>query len=186
MPNLRELTTAFKGVNALIRMRPDAFAFFDASRRGFWQSFWVAGALFPLWAFVLWDQLPKTQVNHPLRYAALEVAGYAISWLAYPLLMVRISDFLGRWPRYYSYMVAYNWFQIVQMLAWLPLLLLVDLGVSRGLIALIWLGTHAILLVYNWFIVRRGLEVDAGAAIALVIIDLLIGQLIDRLALALV
>lgn len=181
-----ELTMALKGVAAILGRRPEAFGYFDASPRGFWRSFRLAIALFPVWALVLADQLPRMQVDRPLRYCAFQAVGYAISWLAYPLAMVPISDYLDRWPRYYTYMVAYNWFQIVQMLVWVPLLLLVDLEASRGLIAALWLGTHAFLLVYAWFMVRRGLDVDAGAATALVVIDLLLGQIIDRMSAALV
>lgn len=186
MPNGNEMTKALKGLVALLRRQPDAFTYFDASPRGFWHSLRIAIVLFPLWLLVLADQLPHMSIADPVRYCAFQAVGYAISWLAYPLAMVMISDYLGRWPRYYTYMVAYNWFQIIQMLAWLPLLVLVDLGASRGLVAILWLATHAFLLAYGWLIVRRGLEVDAGAATALVIIDLLLGQIVDQVSTALV
>ena len=142
----------------------------------------MALAILPLWCYVVVDQMDKVSHPSPGRYFAFEAIAYAISWLAYPLVMVRICDFLDRWPRYYAYMVAYNWFQLAQTLAWLPTIVLMSLGAPRGLVAIVWLTTHGALIIYAWFIARRSLQVDAGTASALVIIDLLLGLLIDRLA----
>lgn len=178
-----ELAASIRGIGRLLRLRPDAFESFDTTPRGFWTSFWAAVFVLPLWGLLVADQMAAAHPHAPLRYAVLQFIAYVISWLAYPLLMVRISDFLGRWPRYYSYMVPYNWFQVAQTIAWLPLIVLVDSGIaSRQAAALLWLSTHAALFCYGWFIARRGLQVDAGAAVALVLIDFLLGLFIDGVA----
>jgi hypothetical protein len=182
MLTVANLMAALVGVGRLLRWRTDAFDAFDKTARGFWASFWVALIILPLWCFVVIDQMSQTSLGSPERYFAFQAIAYVISWLAYPLVMVRICDFLDRWPRYYTYMVAYNWFQLVQAIAWLPTLILISVGAPQGLIAIVWLTTHGVLVIYTWLIARRGLQVDAGAASALVIIDLLLGLLIDRLA----
>lgn len=182
MLNLRDLIAALVGVGRLLRWRSDAFDAFDKTPRGFWMSFWVAVLILPLWCYVVADQIDRTAQPLPERFFAFQAIAYAISWLAYPLVVVRICDFLDRWPRYYAYMVAYNWFQLAQTVAWLPMLILMGFGAPRGLVAIVWLTTHGVLIAYAWFIARRGLQIDAGAASALVIIDLLLGLLIDRLA----
>lgn len=184
MLRFSELAAALRGVSALLRLRPNAFELFDASPSGFWKSFWVAVIILPVWAALIADQAGAAHLSW--RFFTVQGISYAVSWLAYPLLMVRLSDILGRWSHYYSYMVAYNWFQLVQTVAWLPLVLLLDGDAPRGLVALVWLTTHGVLLTYSWLIARRGLQVEAGTATALVIIDLLLGLLIDRLADALV
>ena len=177
-----ELAAALAGVRGLVTMRADSFRYFDATLHGFWQSFWAAALAFPVWAILQAEQMAATPPHDPVRYGALQGIAYAISWLAYPLVMVRISSFLDRWPRYFTYMVAYNWFQLVQTVAWLPLMLLIASGADRDLVVLVWLVTHAALFAYSWFIARRGLEVEAGTAAALVIIDFLLGILIDGLS----
>ncbi|MDR3439195.1 hypothetical protein [Telmatospirillum sp.] len=178
----RDLALALIGVRRLLHFGSDAFGIFDASPKGFWTSFWAAALVLPVWCLVIADQM--SGMAHPslVRFVAIQAIGYAISWLAYPLAMVKICDLLDRWPRYYGYMVAYNWFQVVQAVAWLPLVLLVDLKASPGLVAIAWLTTHGVLMTYSWFIARRGLQVDAIAASALVVIDLLLSLLIDRLS----
>jgi len=182
MLSLSDLIRALVGLKRLLGMRVDAFDVFDASPKGFWASFWVALMVLPVWGLAIVDQMARVADPAPIRYVAFQIVGYAIGWLAYPLAMVRISDYLDRWPQFYRYMVAYNWFQLVQAVAWLPLLLAVDAGAPAGLVALTWLVTHGILITYGWFIARRGLQVDGLTACALVVIDLLLSLLIDRLS----
>ncbi len=177
-----ELASAVTGIRGLAAMRADAFRHFDATLHGFWTSYWAAALALPVWALLQTVQMAATPPTDPLRYATLQTIAYAASWLAYPLLMVRISSFLGRWPLYFTYMVAYNWFQLVQTIAWLPLMALVAGGADRDLVVLVWLITHGLLLTYSWFIARRGLAVEAGTAAALVIIDFLLTLLIDGFA----
>jgi hypothetical protein len=182
MLNIGKILAALVGVKRILRWETSAFDTFDKTAEGFWASFWVALGVLPLWGYVVADQMAQTLHPSPARYFAFQAIGYAISWLAYPLVMVRICDFLGRWPRYYTYMVAYNWFQLVQTLAWLPTIVLMSVGAPRGLVAIVWLITHGVLMLYAWFIARRGLQVEPSTACALVVIDLLLGLLIDRLA----
>lgn len=182
MLTIVDVVAALVGVGRLLRWRPDAFDAFDKTARGFWVSFWVALMILPLWCYAVVDQMDRIVRPSPERFFAFQMVAYAISWLAYPLLMVRICDFLDRWPRYYTYMVAYNWFQLAQTVAWLPMLVLMGFGAPRGLVAIVWLTTHGVLIAYAWFIARRGLQIDGATASALVIIDLLLGLLIDRMA----
>lgn len=174
-----ELAVALHGLRRLVRFHPDAFDFFDGTLGGFWKSFWAAALTLPVWVLLEGQQMLATPPEEPLRYAALQAIAFAVSWLAYPLLMVRISGFLDRWPRYFTYMVAYNWFQVVQALAWVPLLVLLAFDAPRELVVLVWLATHGIIFAYGWFMARYGLAVESGTAAALVIIDFLLGLLID-------
>lgn len=182
MLSVGRIIASLIGLGRLLRWREDGFDAFEPTPRGFWQSFWIALAVLPMWIYVVSDQLAR--VAHPSaeRFFAAQAIAYAVDWLAYPLVMVWICDFLGRWPRYYTYMVAYNWFQLVQAFAWLPMLVLMGLDAPRGLVSIVWLSTHAVLIAYAWFLARRGLQLDAGTASALVVIDLLLGLLVDRMA----
>jgi hypothetical protein len=176
-----ELSAVLRGLRGLAHFEAAGFAQFDTTPSGFWKSFWAAALCLPVWAIDKWEQIHTLQPNEPVHFLALHGLAYAVSWLAFPLLMVRVSRFLGRWPRYFTFMVAYNWFQVVQSVAWLPLLLLTLQGdaAPRDMVAVLWLVLYAVLLAYGWFIARVGLKVETGTAIALVLIDVLLGMLID-------
>jgi hypothetical protein len=176
------LGRALSGLRGLLLFRTDAFDRFDGTIRGFWTSFWAAALVLPVWSLAIFTAMPSADEAGTAQFVAVQLIGYAVSWLAYPLLMVRVSDYLGRWPQYFRYMVAYNWFQVAEAVVFLPPLALAAAGAPPGMVALSWLTIHGVLITYHWFIARRGLQVDAGAASALVIIDLLLGLLIDRLA----
>ncbi len=174
-----ELAGAFRGLLRIARFETDGFRYFDSTLDGFWKSFWAAALTLPIWALLQAEQMGAAHPASPVRYALLQSISYAVGWLAYPLLMVRISVFLDRQQHYFRYLVAYNWFQLVEAAAWLPLLLLIGNHAPPDLIALVWLSTHAALFAYGWFIARHGLEVEGITAAALVIIDFLLGLLID-------
>lgn len=177
----QELAAALTGVRRLLRWDETGFACFDATHQGFWRSFWAAAIVAPFTAAMLLRQVLVEPPADPVRYAALQAIGYVIGWLAYPLAMVRISQFLGRRDRYFTFMVAYNWFHVVEIVAWGPLAVVTAFGLLPGqaeaLLSILVLG---VLLAYEWFIARRGLRVEGGTAAALVAIDLLLSLIIDR------
>lgn len=182
MLTIRELLAGLVGVGRLLRLRADAFDCFDASLTGFWRSMRLAVILAPASAILVLERMAEVNPADPLHFATMQAIGYAVGWLAYPLLMVRISVFLDRGPRYFTYMVAYNWFQTAVIAMMLGLTLLAHGGLPMGLLTLLQLLGQGLLLVYGWFIARRGLLVETATATALVVIDLLLGVLIDVLA----
>ena len=175
-----ELARNLVGVGRLLRFDPKAFAAFDRTIDGFWRSFWVAAIIFPFWAYLAWEQMGAAA---PVTYALAQGIGYVVGWLAYPLLVLRLTILFDRAPRYLTYMVAYNWFQVTQT-AVLLLLILLDASnfLPRQAMAVIGLSLQGVMLVYNWFIAKRGLTIEGGTAAALVIIDFLLGLLIDGVA----
>lgn len=179
----RELAAAITGVVRLLRWDETGFACFEATLDGFWRSFWAAAILAPFTAAILLRQVALAPSDSSVHYVLFRAIGYVIGWLAYPLAMTRISQFLGRRERYFTYMVAYNWFHLVEIVAWGPLALLDAFGLLPGeaeaLLSLLILG---VLLAYEWFLARRGLRVEGGTAAALVVIDLLLDLMIDRVS----
>lgn len=183
LPSRQELTAAIAGVRGLVRLDAKALTLFDASHDGFWQSFWAAAIIAPISIALLTRQAIMAPPDSLWRFLAFQTIGYVIGWLAFPLAMVRISTMLGRGDRYYGYMVAYNWFHLVEIVLMGPLILLGVLGVLplpiESLLSLIAFG---VILGYQWFIAKNALKVEGGTAAALVVIDLLLNVLIDKLA----
>jgi hypothetical protein len=175
-----------QGLRHLAHFDERGFLFFDASRRGFWRSFLAALWCLPIWALAQYEQIHRHQDVAVAHFLGIQAVAYVVAWLAYPLLMVRLSDVFGVWPNYYRYMVAYNWFRAMLQLIWLPLLLLelVPSAQAPGMVSLFFLIVQGVELSYDWFLARRGLGVPAGTAAALAFIDFLLGLLIDQAAMA--
>jgi hypothetical protein len=173
-----------QGVRRLSRFDQVGFLFFDASRKGFWRSFGAAAVCLPIWALAEYQQTASLAHDAALRFLAIQIVAYAISWLAYPLVVLQIADWFGVWPNYYRYMVAYNWFQPLLQMLWLPFLLLEflppdDVG---GLAGPFWLALQLVQCVYGWFLARFGLGVTTSTAAALSILDMALALLIDLIA----
>ena len=181
-PHRQEFAAIFAGVRGLLRFEPKALANFDASHDGFWKSFWAAALVLPIAAAAVARQAIQAPPESLWRFIAFQTIGYAIGWLLFPFVMVRISAMLGRADRYYAYMVPYNWFHLVEIVFLGPLMLMGLSGLVPGPIeSLLSLLFLAAMLGYQWFIAKNALKVENGTAAALVVIDLLLSILLDRL-----
>ena len=173
-----------QGIRRLSRFDQVGFLFFDASRKGFWRSFLAAVVCLPIWILAEYHQAATMEPDAALRYLAVQLTAYVISWLAYPLIVLQIADWFGVWPNYYRYMVAYNWFQPLLQIFWLPLLLLEFLhnGQLGNILALLWVGLQFVQGAYGWFLARFGLGVSNSTALAMAVLDMLLALFIDQIA----
>jgi hypothetical protein len=173
-----------QGIRRLSRFDPVGFLFFDASRKGFWRSFGAAAVCLPVWALAEYQQTAHLAQDAALRFLAVQIVAYAVSWLAYPLVVLQIADWFGVWPNYYRYMVAYNWFQPLLQMLWLPLLLLEFLprGQVGGILPLFWLVLQLVQGAYGWFLARYGLGVTTSTALAMAVLDMALALMIDQIA----
>ena len=173
-----------QGVRRLSRFDQVGFLFFDASRRGFWNSFAAALVCLPIWVLAEYQQTAALEHAAALRFLAIQIIAYVVSWLAYPLLVLQIADWFGVWPNYYRYMVAYNWFQPLLQLLWLPLVLLEFLppGDVAPVLGLIWIVLQLIQGAYGWFLARYGLGVSNSTALAMAVLDMALALMIDQIA----
>jgi hypothetical protein len=183
MISSREFGNAIIGVRHLVRLDVRGFAFFSATLDGFWNSFWAAAILAPFSAAMLIYQITTEPPQSIWRSVAFQAIGYVIGWLAFPLMMVRICKFLGRGDRYFIYMVTYNWFHLVEIAVWGPVLILGMIGVIPPIaLTILSVAALGILLFYEWFVARRALAIPGMTAAAIVAIDLVLGLIITRLA----
>src|SRR5438874_1600778 len=89
------------------------------------------------------------------RIVIVETIGYVISWVAFPLLMLPLSRWLGREDRFLAFMVAYNWSQLPQT----ALFVILAANSAAGLLphALAQFADFAAavaVLLYEWYIER--------------------------------
>lgn len=180
MLSLAELARALEGIVRLIQCDPKAFSRFDATPQGFWQSFWAAGLYLPFWILLVVGQTKGPVISSQFLVAML--IGYALGWVLYAYAIIWISDFLKRFQCYYRYMVAYNWFQLAQIIVWIPLAALARSDVlEQQELALLWIAGYLTILYYSWRIARYGLKISPQAAALVVAADFVLSLAIAGL-----
>jgi hypothetical protein len=175
---------ALAGSLRLARGEPGGLSFFDRSLDGFWRSFRAAVICYPLYLVLLSMRVSVAdwQRSGGWRIVVVETIGYVIAWVAFPLMMLTVTRWIGRAHRFFDFMVPYNWCQVPQS-ALFVLIGLVSAGGALGVrvSAAIEIGAAIATLVYEWFIARVALSTTGLAAVFVVLLDLVLGALINRI-----
>jgi len=180
-----EVQLAVGGALRLARGDRRGLGFFDASIDGFWRSFRAGLICYPLYLLLLSFRIAGSTwaASGPVPILAVETIAYVISWVAFPLLMLPLARWLDRENRFLAFMVAYNWSQIPQA----ALFVLIGLDGAAGLLpppVVQVAGLLAVIavLVYQWFIARVALAITGAQATLVVIIDVVLGTMLGRVA----
>lgn len=187
MITVREVSHGLFGAWRLAHLDPSGMRFFDATITGFWRSFWAAAIVAPVYIVMIGVRLSaREEIADPVRIVLIEVIAYIIAWTAFPVVAWQIVLVLGRAGRYIAYIVAFNWGNVLQVAALIPVMLIGATGILPDVLTQI-LGFAVLLalLFYHYFIARTALGIDAIPAIGLVLMDLLLTILRERAALAL-
>lgn len=180
---LREVAFGLFGAYRLARFDALGMTFFDTSITGFWRSFFAAALVAPLYLTMLFSQIVAGDVIAALpRFFIVQAIGYVILWVAYPLLMIPVTDFLDRGNKYLGYIVAYNWSAVWQQLLFVPLTVLGRAGVlSPELGILLTIAAFIYVSAYIWFVALAALEIPGLVAFAILAGDLFLSFLIQLL-----
>jgi hypothetical protein len=148
-----ELVRAIHGALRLARFDPQGFNFFNRTLEGFWRSFFAAVLVGPMQLLLTFEVASTSDGTARLGDGwLLGLLAFVVHWLAFPVVMLSVVDWLDRRHRYFVFMVALNWSNVVQVL----LLLFVYSPVVSGLLPpevtrLVGAGAVAFILVYEWF-----------------------------------
>ena len=157
---------------------------FDHSLDGFWRSFRAAVISYPLYLVLLAMRVSMAEWERSggWRIVAVETIGHVIAWVAFPLLMLEVTRWIGRAHRFFDFMVPYNWCQVPQSVLFV-VVGLVSAGemLSSQVTEVIDVAAAIATLVYEWFIARVALDTTAAAAVFVVLLDLVLGVLISRM-----
>jgi hypothetical protein len=172
------------GAYRLARFDAGGMDYFNASVTGFWHSFLAALLVAPLYLALLAVWYPDlAPPPNPLRFLLIESEAFAISWLAYPLAMIWVSERFDCRERVLGYLVAYNWSMVLANGVLIPLNIVRALELLPADLAdLLWLLAISLVLAYLWFIARTALKVSPGKAVAIVGIDILLNLAITLIA----
>jgi hypothetical protein len=180
-----ELRLAMIGALRLARGDRGGLSCFDRSLDGFWRSFRAAVISYPLYLVLLSMRVTvaEWESSGALLIITAETIAYVIAWTAFPLVMLIVTERIGRANRFFHFMVPYNWSQLPQS----ALFVLVGLQTESGVLGpqpaqALEVTAAVAVLVYEWFIARVALDTSAAAAALVVFVDLLLGVLISHIA----
>ncbi|HEY3917322.1 MAG TPA: hypothetical protein VGL83_05995 [Stellaceae bacterium] len=183
MPTGAEIWQALYGAWRFARLDRQALHYFDLTHRGVWRSFWAAAICYPGFLVLLWLRLDhETLARSSLGHIFLvETIGYVIGWCAFPLAALGFCRWLGHENEGFEFITAYNWSQVLQTVFFL-LLALVGAMLPATLGADLDLAGYVLMLAYEWFIALVVIGAGGGVAVAIVIIDVVLGSIIVVLA----
>jgi hypothetical protein len=178
-PAAGETQRALTGTLLLARGDARGIGCFDASIGGFWRSFRAGAICYPFYlGLTLW-RLGAAQAG--FRTVLIETIGYVVSWTAFPLIMLNLCRRLDRDDHFLGFMTAYNWCQVPQIVLFSAVTLAEAVGLVGSTVAsAAGLAAAAAVLVYEWFIARVALDVAPGAAILVVVVDLLLAAIMRQ------
>lgn len=167
-----EVRAALAGVLRLWRGDVSGFLAFDRSLEGFWRSFtaMILGA--PVHGLLLF--VGRGESSGPLsswHHVMVEAIAYVTTWIAFPLLITRISHRLDRDDRYFDYMVPYNWAALAQLMLF-TLAAIIRPVLPDFVGSVLMLVAIAAVLHLQWFIAREGLGISRRLAFLIVVADL--------------
>ena len=180
-----EAWLALSGALRLARGDRGGLACFDRSLDGFWRSFRAAAVTYPLYLVLLTMRVSvaEWQRSGGWRIVLVETIGYVIAWVAFPLVMLAVTRWIGRAHRFFEFMVPYNWSQIPQSALFVLVgtatesrILGARAGESLDIVAA--LAT----LAYEWYIARVALDTPGSTAVFVILVDLVLGVFISRIA----
>jgi hypothetical protein len=180
-----EVRQALVGALRLARGDHRGLLCFDRTVDGFWRSFRAAVISYPLYLMLLSMRVTVVEWERSggLQIAAVETIAYVIAWAAFPLLMMTVTQWIGRAHRYFDFMVAYNWSQVPQSALFVLVGIETEIGVLGAPAAqVIEIAAAIAVLVYEWFIARVALDTTAPAAAFVVFVDLLLGVFVNHVA----
>ncbi len=183
MLRFAEFSRAVYGAWRLALMDADGLRHFDDTPKAYWQSFQAAVALIPAYAVLAAFRLAATETAAgPVQIVLVEAIAYTINWVAFPLAMIHVCDRIGRFDRYFRYIVAHNWSAVIQVAVFLVAMILAKGMLGAGTGTLLMIGASLAILFYQWFIARTALTVSGRAAAAIVGLDLAISIVLNAVS----
>lgn len=185
----REIATGLYGAYRLARLDTGGMAWFDRTLSGFWKSFFAAVLAAPLYilltALHLFDDTGREllEMAGGMRVFLIETLAYVIGWVLFPLVMIRVTDLLQREQEYFGFIIAYNWAGVLQIAAFLCAVVLSVSGLFPAAVGdFLSMIVFFAILYYQWFITRTALRIRAGAAVAIVCLDMALSIFITGIA----
>lgn len=185
IPSPLEIARAIYGAWRLAHLDVAGMSFFDRSVEGFWKSFFAAVLVLPGYVLILMMHAAGGDGYSagPARILVVESLTYVIAWVAFPLVMFYLAQNIGRAGEYTGYIVAFNWAQILEIAAFLPVKAVTTAQLlPEPLGGLLSLALDILVLAYEWFIARTALRMTGQGAAGIVLLTLALGIVVQTFA----
>ena len=177
---INHISAALTGALLLARFDAVGIKYFEPTLEGFWRSFWAAGLVGPFFLLLLIIKYIQINGFTLVHHIAIESFAYVTAWVLFPLVMAGLTQHLNCAKNYISFIISYNWCSAIQHGIYLPIAILGYAGMlSPGLGNLLALSAITWILVYTFFIVNTVLNVSRITAFGIVVLDLVLGLLLD-------
>ena len=179
MPSWQEIYASAYGAYRLAWLDSSGMNWFNLTLPGFWRSFAAALVVAPPYAVILILHI-HDGIGDIGWYFLVESVSYVIGWVAFPVIMAGVTMMFSFHSTYVPFIIAYNWSSLVQVAVVLPVLLLNATGLLPPTVgALLGILVTGAILFYQWFVAKTALRTTTGMAIAVVVLDFVIGRLIN-------
>ncbi|WP_338662817.1 hypothetical protein VQH23_22070 [Pararoseomonas sp. SCSIO 73927] len=176
-----QIAAGLRAAFLLAQGKEDGLRFTLLSMEGAARSFWAAAiCLVPFLAI-----RAIGEEGFPSEGLGVELVGYLLGWVAFPLASAALVDASGRGPLWPLFVAAWNWSNLAQYAALMAAVLFGRLlpGGLGGMLSLLAIG-YALWM--EWFVTKSALRISGARAGMFVLLDLAIGILIatmvDRLS----
>ncbi len=181
MPSREEIERALIAAWLLAKQDARAMSLFDLTVEGFWRSFFAAVLAAPFYAFLAANEYALTGLPASLSWVVIVHAfGYLLDWASFPLAAILLTKLVGLEQRYVPLIIANNWATVLQ-LALFTAVVVVALVLPQPLSAILVMSALAAVLFYRWLVARQALMTTGGIALGFVVVDLLLGLMVERI-----
>lgn len=187
-----EIADGLTGAWLLANRDLAGYGCFNQTADGFWRSFMAIPLVAPLYLYAVTAEadLAAATGSDSAEPAGETGAGFyvvnslalVLEWAVYPLVLALLANTIGIARRYAVYIIAYNWSSVLVMAAFVPPVLLFDLGIlGVGGALLLNFVVMLAALYYRWYVARTALETTGAVAAGLVVGDLILSVSVNRL-----
>lgn len=185
--NPNDIVRSLTGAWHIARRDPEAAQYFDLSTNGFFRSFAALALSLPLIliaSVALWrmgqtiDAIGEVDFS---AFAAVQVGGEALNWIVYLVVMTQVARHLALGASYSAYVITFNWGVLMTSgLMLLPLGLFLIGIIGDQFAVMLTLPVFLLAAWYRWQIAREVLGATPSMALAILILDFVLGALLDQ------
>ncbi len=170
---LAHILRSLHGVWRLAMLDERGMDSIENTHEGFWRSFLAAVVLLPVFFLLIAMERPPPGLEPPptFRLIAVESIGYIVKWTAFPLAALPMVSGLKRDGRYFGFIAALNWAQVIEMIPGLILIALTHTVLPESAAGTAQFALLAAFLMYEWYITKISLDISGLAAAGLTFVS---------------
>lgn len=184
MPFKQEIFQSIYGAWRIARFDPNAMNHFNLSLQGFWRSFFASILLAP---FFLISKIvnevgagAEQMSQGPVGYTVFWLFVWFLAWAVFPIVMVLVASLLKLSDTYVPFIIAWNWSSVLMAILLYPFYILHGLNlIGQEAAALLMMAAQISVFYYSYLVTRASLQCALFAAIGVVIMEFLLGLLIQ-------